>query len=275
MKRYEEWILDLVPSWMQGEWSSFWEVVGRVTDLSWEECADAARVRFADRCPEDALEFAAREAQVPVFLDMDTVGEIRTRSQAAWDWHQKVGTVAGFDDLFEILGLDPAETGVLDASNGPHWFTETWNSAFAVVTRNPLDWGQRTETWTELEARGLTWTAFETLNEAWDFTAPASLFSQLRSFVWDEKPAHAVPIYFVCSFGSGHTWDSLLLSAATWADIEADITTWTAIGDADVFVVQTARIWNAPNLEEGNAPITWDQLEAERFRWARLTTARD
>lgn len=275
MKRYEEWILDLIPGWMQGPWSSFWQVIGRLTDLTWEENRESGRTRFADRCPQDALEYAAREAQVPTFLGLDTVGQVRARCQGAWDWHPKTGTAQGFDDLFEILGLDPDETGVLDQSNGPHWFTETWYSAFAVVTRNPLEWGQRTETWDELEARGLTWTQLEALGEAWGYTAPAALFSQIRSFMWDEKPAHAVPAYFVCSFGDGHTWDSWLLSAATWADVEGAGTTWDDLGDAEAFVVQTARYWNALNLEAEDAPITWDQLEAQGLRWNRLMTARD
>lgn len=275
MKTFEQYVRDLVPWWMLGDWGTFFDALGFFADIAWKDTREAARVRFADRCPPDALQYAAREAQVPTFLDLDTQGEIRTRIQTAWDWHAKVATEPGFDDLFAILGFDPDETSVLDSSNGPHWFTETWWSAFAIVTRNPLDWGLRDETWDEFDAAGLTWNQRDALGLAWDYTAPASLFSQLREFMWNEKWTHAIPAYFVCSFGTGHTWDSLLAAGSSWDDVAADFADWDALDAVDdVLVIQTSRYWDAFNLENGNAPMTWDQIEALGLRWDRMLTAR-
>jgi len=242
MKTYEEWIKEIVPWYLLGFWGErFFGAVGRLLDDAWRAMRFAVVARYIDYAPADALPYAVRDANVPAFIAFDTEGEVRTRVGDAWGWHARQGTEAGFDELFAMLGCDPDQTWYLDSSNGPHWFTETWWSCYAIVARNPLKWGPREETWAELEAGGLTWSALEALGQAFDFTAPASLFSQMREFMWRRKWAHAVPAYAVFSFGDGYTYDSLLAAGTTWADIEADSPTWDALGDATAVVIQTAR----------------------------------
>jgi len=214
-----------------------------------------------------------KDAAVPTFLAFDTVGQIRERVQNAWTWHQEQGTEPGFDSLVSILRLDPDATWYLDQSNGPHWFNVSWWSLFAIVTKNPIGWGVREDTWDEWAASGKTWAQMTAEGEAWGFTAPASLFSQLREFVWTRRWGHALPVYVAILIGDGFTWDELLARSTTWDDF-ADFT-WDEAGDVESFVLQTGRLWNAPNLEGGGAVPTWDQLAADGTRWDRLMTAKD
>lgn len=274
MNLYEDLIKKRLPWWVLEEWGRpFFGVIGRFFDLAWEDVYEGTRARYASKAPEDALPLAVADAGVPTFLAFDTVGQIRERVQDAWGWHQRQGTEPGFDELVAIVGLDPAATWALDYSNGPHWFQASWWSTFAIVSKNPTGWTLRTDTWDELEAGGLTWAQLTASGVAWGFTAPASLFTQLREFMWTRRWGHAVPIYIVFSFGDGFTWDELIASQTTWDDFASF--TWDAAGDATSFVMQTGRMWNALNLENGNAPLTWDQLAAQGTRWNLLMTARD
>ncbi len=279
MKTYEEFIQEpeQVPWWALGTWGRrFFGVFGKMLDDVTTAMVRATSARYVAFSPADALQHAVRDVDVPTFLAFDTEGELRSRVADPWTWHAKANTEPGYDDLFAILGLDPAETGILDSSNGPHWFTETWWSCFALVSRNPLGWGLRTETWDEFEARGLTWAQWDALGESWDYTAPASLFSQLREFMWSRKWAHAIPAYVVVSFGTGHTWDSLQASGLTWDEVEANFADWDALDDLDgILVLQTTRFWDAMNLEDENKPLSWDALEAMGVRWERMMTARN
>lgn len=278
MKTYEQWIQEAaqLPWHLLGKWGKrFFGAFGRFADIARETNYYATRARYVDHAPSDALPHAVRDADVPTFVAFDTEGAVRERVGDAWGWHARQGTEPGFDELFAILKLDPAETRALDSSNGPHWFTEAWWSSYAIVSRNPLGWGLRTDTWDELEARGLTWAALEALDESWGYTAPASVFSQLRFFMWERKWVHGIPAYAVISFGTGHTWDSLFATGASWDDIEGDGTLWDELAAAEAVVLQTARFWDAMNLEDGNGPLTWDQLNAQGARWSRLMTARN
>jgi hypothetical protein len=275
-RRYEEWILEKVPWWLRDTWGEkFFRVVGAHLDLAWETVHEATKARFAKHAPSDALAYGVKDADVPVFLALDTEGEIRNRVRDPWGWHEREGTEPGCDATLAILGLDPDATWVLDSSNGPHWFTEGWWSTFAVASRNPLGWGVRTDTWDDLEASGLTWAEWEASGACWDYTCPASLFTQLREWLWTRKWTHAVPAYVVISFGDGHTWDSLAGAGVTWNQLAGDGLLWDELAAADALVIQTARFWDAMNLEDGNAPLTWDQLAAMGVRWSRCMTTRD
>lgn len=278
MKTFEQWIQEAeqLPWHLVGKWGTrFFGTFGLFADLARASVYYATRARYVSKAPSDALPHAVRDANVPTFVAFDTEGAVRARVGDAWGWHARQGTEPGYDEVLALLKLDPDETWVLDSSNGPHWFTESWYSAFAIASRNPLGWGPRTETWDELEARGITWAEWEALGECWDYTCPASLFSQLREWMWERKWVHGIPAYAVISFGPGHTWDSLAGAGVTWDDLEAAGTTWDELADATAVVIQTARFWNALNLEDGNAPLTWDQLEAMGVRWGRCMTRRD
>jgi hypothetical protein len=274
--RYEEWLLSKIPDWLLGIWGDgFFGALGYVLDATWWHIHEATKIRYVDHAPSDALPYLVQDADVPVFLTFDTEGEIRARVAGAWTWHEEQGTGPGIDATLEILGFDPEATWTLDASNTPHWLHEGgFGSQWCVVAKNPIGWGLRTETWDELEGRGLTWDEWEALGESWDYTAPASLFTQLYEFLWRRKWAHGVPVYVGVAFGDGYTWDELQARELTWDDVEALGLTWDEIGDVDArVVVQTARIWDALDLVGGNNNLTWDQLEALGVRWARCATS--
>jgi hypothetical protein len=272
--KYESHLKAKLPSWVLDTWGArFFGVIGRFFDLAWEDVYEGTRARYAAKAPEDALPYAVRDADVPVFEAFDTIGQIRARAQDPWGWHERQGTEPGFDDLVGILRLDPAATWYLDTSNGPHWFLESWWSLFAVVTKNPTGWGLRTDTWDEWGATGATWNDVAAAGESWGFTAPATVFSTLREFLWTRRWGHALPVYVSFLFGDGFSWDELKAASTTW-DAFASFT-WDEAGDVQSYVMQTGRMWHAFNLEGGNAPLTWDQMAATGTRWDRLMTTRD
>lgn len=276
MKTYEQWIQEpeQLPWSVLGKWGRrFFGAFGAFGDLVRQDLYEASVSRYAARAPADALPFAAQDTDVPTFPAFDTQGALRERVGNPWLWHERQGTGPGFDDLFAILKLDPNETAAQDSSNGPHWFTSQWWASFAVVSRNPTGWGVRTDTWAGIEAAGITWGAWKAADASWGYTAPASVFSQLRQFVWDRKWVHGIPAHIVVSFGDGHIWGSLQVSGTTWTSLETAGTTWGQLAAVDrVLVIQTARFWNAMNREDGNKPLTWKQLKDSGARWGRSMT---
>ncbi len=276
MKTYEQWIQepDQLPWTLLGKWGRrFFGAFGHFAEMAKTNVWETARVSFAAKAPADALPYAAHDADIPTFPAFDTTGALRSRLADRWGWHERQGTEPGFDELFAILKLDPDETAVQDSSNGPHWFTSQWWSTLAIVSRNPLGWGLREDTWADIEATGITWGAWKASDASWGYTAPASVFSQLRHFMWERKWVHGIPAHVLISFGMGHTWASLQAAGIPWSQLDGDGILWEELAEVGrVLLLQTAKFWNALNLEDGNKPLTWKQLKERGSRWGRCMT---
>lgn len=282
MKTYEQYIQELIPHWMLGSadpanpgWGRrFFGSIGFLADQMVGAARELVKARYIEYAPSDALPLAVRDADVPVFLEFDTEGRIRARVGGAWTWHQEQGTAeVGIPAIFEILGFDPDETTVVDISLGESWCHESgWWSFWWVFTRNPLSWGLTTTTWDD--------GASETWDEGidcWDFTCPASLWTQLNELLWTRKWAHGVPVAVAVVFGDAELWDEPVWTGLTWD--EADGLTWDeGVADSTLFVLPLAELWDvdirpATDTYDGSSR-TWGEDEAIGAIWssrARMT----
>ena len=293
MASHENYHLRIFPHWLLGRTSTddtdatgwgtrFAAIVGRFFDAAADQDAgsesaalDAGRARFVATAPSDGLPYLAADTRIPRFLAGDTEGELRTRIGDAWGFHDRVGKEAGVDEVMEILGFDPDETFILDRSVAPLWHHDGgfW-SQWSVATRNPTGWDLRTDLWNDVFNAETTWADLS--GESWDFTCDASTFEQLRSYLWDYRNCHFLPVYVSMTFGDGYSWDDLLARGDTWTETYDSLVDWDDLAGADtsVYVLQVSRLWGHLDLEGGNSEQTWDDLNGSGLRWGRCMTAR-
>lgn len=242
---YEDWGLRTFPRALKGAWGRLYVaavagIVQRVEDAA----TDAVAAKYAATAPDDALPYLAHDVAVPHYADVESLGVLRDRAADPWSWHTNVGKLAGLEDIFTALGFDWAQTHVLDASTGDHWFhVGGWWSVWAIATRDP----------------------------SWGIPASDAIREYVYQSLWRFKWAHGMPAYVVVVEGTGFVWDLIQAEGYTWTSFEALALTWDEVDDVTAEVIQTGRLWDALDLETGVEP-TWTELEAFGKKWARMMT---
>jgi len=243
-----------LPQWLDrdnpgGMGQSYQEGTGEEQDANDRLLKGGVSARFAQFCPEDALQLAGAD-RIMDRAPVETADEYRARLVQAPDTNQWIGTRRGIADIFAPYGLvrdepctdSPTTLGTVhvlhDYEIDWDWYS-WWSRIFILIDEA----GAAVAGWTS----DGTWDSFGTWDDGglWDIDGLAAVDVQyFRKEIRRRKSIIAYPVVITIAL-EGELWDT---PGGLWDDPGV----WD---DPNIIYLPIGHVWDEPWL--GSAP-EWD-----------------